>query len=64
MFIVIVILIVFVIYFLFFLFFLFYDCLNFNAQTNMFPVWLRNRLKPSGLEPVHSHSEKLCMSLY
>ena len=33
-------------------------------QVNPDPLWLRNRLISAGLEPVLSHTEKLCLALY
>ena len=36
---------------------------NFRVKTK-FPVWLQNRLIFAGLEPVLSHTEKLCIASY
>ena len=33
-------------------------------NVNYFTVWLRNRLKSAGLEPILSHTEKSCIVSY
>ena len=38
---------------------------NYQAsQVKYLPVWLLNRLISAGLEPILSHTEKLCIALY